>query len=90
MDQNVGGADRSVRLLVGSALLVLGAAGYFGIVTFATGPVPQALASVLVVLLGLVLFATGVARKCPINRLLGVNTLRGGRGDDRERTDRPR
>lgn len=90
MDKNVGGTDRSARLLAGFALLVLGAAGYLGVVTLATGPIPQALASVLAILLGLVLFATGVARKCPINRLLGVNTLRRGRSDDRKRIDRPR
>lgn len=90
MEQNVGGPDRMVRVLVGFALLVFGGAGYLGIVTLATGPVPQALASAIAILVGLVLFATGVARKCPLNRLLGVNTLRRRHEEERERTERSR
>lgn len=86
MKLNVGGADRVVRLLVGSALLLLGGAGYLGIVGLATEPVPQALASIVAILLGLVLFATGIARKCPLNRLLGVNTFQ----PEHETTDRSR
>lgn len=76
MKTNVGGADRTARLLVGSALLVLGSAGYLGTVRLAIGPVPQALASIVVILVGLVLFVTGATRKCPINRLLGIDTSR--------------
>jgi hypothetical protein len=90
MELNVGGTDRVVRLAVGSALLLLGAGGYLGVVRLAIGPVPQALASIVAILVGFVLFATGVARKCPLNRLLGVNTFRPDRGDQPEPTDRPR
>jgi hypothetical protein len=90
MDLNVGGLDRTVRLLVGSMLLVLGVAGYIGVATLATGPVPQALASILAILLGLVLFATGVARKSPINRLLGVNTFRNASDSGRDPEKRSR
>lgn len=87
MEHNVGGTDRTVRLLVGSTLLAVGAGGYLGVVRLATGLVPQALASILAILFGLVLFATGVARKCPANRLLGVNTAQLGDGESREPSD---
>lgn len=90
MELNVGGADRAVRIVVGSALLLLGGVGYLGVVRLAVDPIPHALASIVAILLGLVLFATGVARKSPANRLLGVNTFRAERGDEREPTDRPR
>lgn len=76
MDPNVGGVDRTVRLVLGVVLLVLGVAGYAGLVWVAVGPLPQFLTSVLLGLLGAVLLVTGLTRQCLINRLLGVDTTR--------------
>lgn len=76
MQKNVGGLDRIARLILGPVLVLAGVAGYAGLVTLAVGPVPQALASALVVLVGAILVVTGAVQRCPINRLLGVNTYR--------------
>lgn len=77
MDKNVGGLDRIARLIVGTLLLVVGVAGYAGFVRLAIGPVPQALAALLVVLVGLILLVTALTRTCPLNRLFGIDTYRG-------------
>lgn len=74
MNQNVGGTDRTVRLVLGSLLLLVGVAGYAGLLRLAVGPLPQALTAVLLALVGLVLLVTGLTRVCVINRLLGVDT----------------
>jgi len=76
METNVGGLDRTVRLVLGVLLLAVGVLGYAGVVRVAVGPLPQALTSIVLVLIGLVLLVTGLTRKCMINSLLGVNTAR--------------
>ena len=60
MNANVGGIDRTLRIVVGIVLLSLffileGGARYIG-------------------LIGIVVLATGVFRFCPAYTLLGVNT----------------
>jgi len=60
MNANVGGIDRTLRIVVGIVLFALffvleGNARYLG-------------------LLGLVMLATGIFRFCPAYTLLGVNT----------------
>lgn len=74
MEKNVGGMDRTLRLVIGTLLALAGAAGYAGLFRVAFGPFPQALTSVVLVLVGLVLLATGITQKCHINKLLGMNT----------------
>lgn len=74
MDRNVGGTDRIVRLVLGAVLVALGAAGYAGLVWVAIGPFPQFLTSVVLALIGIVLLASGLARWCPFNKLLGRDT----------------
>lgn len=76
MHENVGGMDRIARLLVGPILVLVGVAGYAGIFALAVGPLPQALTSILVVLVGGILVVTGLVQKCPLNRVLGFNTYR--------------
>lgn len=78
MQKNVGGMDRIVRLIVGPLLILAGIAGYVGSLGLAVGPVPQALASVIVFLVGAILLVTGAVRTCPLNRLLGFDTYHGG------------
>lgn len=74
VQQNVGGTDRVVRLVVGSILIVVGLAGYAGFVGLAIGPLSQALAAVLAVLIGLVFTVTGLARFCLLYPIFGVDT----------------
>ena len=72
----MGGYDRIGRFVIGAILVVAGAAGYAGMVSLSVGPVSQALVSVIVALVGVVLLVTGYTQKCPINQALGINTLR--------------
>jgi len=76
MNKNVGGYDRLGRFVLGAVLVVAGIAGYAGIVRVAVGPLPQALAALLLVLIGAILLVTGYTRKCPINSVIGMNTFR--------------
>ena len=76
MERNVGGYDRIGRLVIGAVLVIVGVVGYAGMVGLAIGPIPQALAAVVLVVLGLILLVTGYTQQCPINRALGINTLR--------------
>lgn len=65
MTRNVGGADRAVRLIVGSLLvavpIVVELPGWWGLLPF---------------VIGVVLVLTGAFRYCPVNRLLGVDSSR--------------
>jgi hypothetical protein len=74
MQRNVGGLDRIGRLVIGSLLLLAGVAGYVGAVRVAVGPLPQALTSVGLAVIGLVLLVTGGTQRCPINSALGIDT----------------
>ncbi|ELZ09117.1 hypothetical protein C479_12047 [Halovivax asiaticus JCM 14624] len=75
MEKNVGGTDRTMRLVVGSILALVGVAilaGWLGVGgTLGTG------LGVLALLAGLVLLFTGVTQLCVVNRLLGIDTSRG-------------
>lgn len=63
MDANVGGIDRSLRVVVGLAILAL----WF----VAEGPARWW------ALIGLVPLVTGLAGWCPAYRVLGIRTCRG-------------
>lgn len=84
MRKNVGGSERSLRLLVGALFVVVGIAGYVGMLSLAWIGLGQALASVIVVLLGAILLLTGAIQWCPISRVLGISTYRGDSGRDEE------
>ena len=77
MEKNVGGADRTVRLVVGPLLVLAGLASLAGLVTLATGTFGAVAAAVLFVV-GAVVTYTGVTRKCFLNAALGFDTFRGG------------
>lgn len=78
MKPNVGGYDRIGRFVIGTVLVLAGIAGYAGLFSVAVGPVPQALAAVLLVVVGAILLITGATRQCVINRVLGIDTYRRG------------
>jgi len=68
MERNVGGMDRTVRLVLGPLLAVAGLAIVFDVVSTTVY-----LGGALVVV-GAILLVTGAVQQCPINSLLGVNT----------------
>lgn len=77
-EKNVGGLDRRVRLIVGPVLLVVAAAAAVGAI--ALSPALIALGAIV----GVVLTATGLTQKCPMNSLLGMNTFEGRKTTDGE------
>ncbi|MDX1744455.1 MAG: DUF2892 domain-containing protein [Halobacteriales archaeon] len=76
MNQNVGEYDRVMRLAIGTALVVVGAAGSGGLLLLAVGPLPQGLTSIAVFLIGVILIVTGALRTCPVYMGIGMNTFR--------------
>ena len=80
MKQTVGSLDRNVRFVLGTALVLVGIAGYAGLLGLAWIGIGQALASVILVLVGGVLLITGATRLCIVYSLLGIDSM-GRRGD---------
>jgi uncharacterized membrane protein HdeD (DUF308 family) len=68
MERNVGGIDRTGRLVIGIVLAIAGVAALADY--WAAGAVAGALALVI----GLVLLVTGTTQKCPINDAVGIDT----------------
>ncbi len=70
MEKNVGGIDRTTRIVVGAFLTVAGIAGLTGYwaVGIAIG--------VAALLVGAILVVTGTTQKCPINEAAGVDTTK--------------
>ena len=68
MNKNVGGLDRTARIVVGGLLVIAGVAGLAELwaVGFAVG--------VIALLVGVILFVTGTTQKCPINETAGIDT----------------
>lgn len=68
MNENVGGIDRTGRIVVGIVAAVAGIAALAGY--WAVGAVAGGIALVV----GLVLLVTGTTQKCPINEAAGIDT----------------
>ncbi|MGM0605940.1 MAG: YgaP family membrane protein, partial [Halobacteriota archaeon] len=81
MIKNVGGYDRLGRLIVGPILVVVGLAGFGGVVPIGT------VGSVLALFVGLVFVATGYLQSCAVNRLLGIDTYRGSEPEPETTTE---
>lgn len=60
---NVGGIDRTGRLVIGIVLLLLGLLAPMA-----------ATARTIILVLAVIALATGIIRYCPANALLGINT----------------
>jgi hypothetical protein len=86
MNRNVGGYDRIARFILGPLLVIVAAAGFAGYVTVASGLLGAAVlwAALLV---GAVFLVTATTQKCPLNRVLGLDTFRGGRGGPGDEPD---
>lgn len=63
-------------MVLGAVLVVAGALGYSGMVPLAN-MLPQELTSVVLSVVGLVLIVTAYFQKCPLYRLLGMDTSEG-------------
>ncbi|MCJ7478959.1 MAG: DUF2892 domain-containing protein [Candidatus Nanohaloarchaeota archaeon QJJ-7] len=74
MRENVGDTDRMVRAALGAVMVIAGALGYLGYMQLAFGPVPQALASIIAVVVGAVLLITAATRQCAIYSALDMDT----------------
>ena len=70
MEQNVGGMDRTARLIAGPVLLLVGVAALLKAV-----PGGMAVGAVGL-LLGVVFTVTGLTRTCILNKILGIDTSR--------------
>jgi len=68
MQQNVGGLDRTARILLGPILVLAAIAAFTGY--FALGAAVGAACLVA----GTILLGTGTTQKCPANELAGVDT----------------
>jgi len=68
MEQNVGGFDRTARLVGGPIVALVGILALLQLV-----PVGTAVGGALLAV-GLVVFGTGVTQFCLLHRLLGINT----------------
>jgi len=71
MEKNVGGFDRTWRLVLGPVLVLVGIAAFSGFVSL------SATVAAIALIAGGVFTATGVLRMCFINRLLGIDTSGG-------------
>ena len=68
MEQNVGGLDRTARLVLGPLLVLVGLAAVVELLPLG---MPVAAAALLV---GLIFVVTGLTRTCVLNSLLGIDT----------------
>ncbi|MFB6152912.1 MAG: DUF2892 domain-containing protein [Halodesulfurarchaeum sp.] len=68
MEKNVGGIDRTGRIIIGIIVAIAGMAAIVGY--WKVGSVIGALAF----LVGAILFVTGTTQKCPINEAAGIDT----------------
>jgi len=73
MEKNIGDLDSKVRVALGAVLVAVGGAGYSGAIPIAN-IAPQALTSVLLSVIGIVLVLTGYFQRCMLYRVLGADT----------------
>lgn len=77
MEKNVGGLDRTGRLVAGPLLIAVGVAIAADIVNVGLAGTVGLAVTTLVVVAGAVFLVTGTTRKCPANGLAGVDTYGG-------------
>lgn len=68
MDKNVGGLDRTARIVIGILLVIGAAAAFAGYTTWGATIAGAAL------VVGAILLVTGTTQKCPINQAAGIDT----------------
>ena len=68
MERNVGGLDRTARIVAGPIAGVVGIFALAGLLPIGTIP------GAVLLVVGLVLLGTGVTQRCLLHSLLGINT----------------
>lgn len=86
MKKNVGGYDRTARLVVGPVFGTVSLVALAGYLSLAVGPLSTGVVAALFGVISLVLIITGVTQQCILNRVLGLNTYETGRSTDTEET----
>ncbi|GAA2663621.1 YgaP family membrane protein [Halobellus rarus] len=86
MEKNVGGYDRTVRLVLGPVLGIISLAALAGYVSLGFGPLSTGAVAALFGLVSLVLIITGATQQCVLNRVIGLNTYRPERSTETEET----
>lgn len=71
--ENVGDRDSRIRVGLGALLVLLGALGYSGALPI-SDILPQALSSVTLTIIGLVLVIEGYFSRCLLYRVLGISS----------------
>lgn len=74
MKRNVGGIDRSARLVVGPVLVVVGAALALGLFDLGVVGTAAVVLTDLLLVVGAVFVVTGATQKCPANEIAGLDT----------------
>lgn len=72
-DENVGDRDSQIRVGLGAFLVILGALGYSGTLPL-SNILPQALSSVTLSVIGLVLVVEGYYSRCMLYKVLSIST----------------
>lgn len=68
MQKNVGGLDRTARIIVGPLLLVAALAAFTGYLAVGT------IAGAVSLVAGILMVVTGTTQKCPAHELTGMDT----------------
>lgn len=68
MNKNVGGIDRTGRIVIGTVLLVAGLAAVAGLWEIG------AVVGVVGLVVGGILLVTGTTQRCPLNEVAGIDT----------------
>lgn len=75
MDKNVGGFDRTWRIVVGPLLIVVGLAVFAGLLSLGSGTLMGLIVPALLVVFGAVFTWTAQTQQCPVNQAIGRNTF---------------
>jgi len=74
MEKNVGGFDRTARLVLGPILVAVGVAVAAGYLDIGLAGTIGLVVTALILVAGAIFVVTGTAQKCPANQIAGINT----------------
>lgn len=74
MEKNVGGLDRTARLVLGPLLVAVGVAVAGGFLDIGLAGTVGLVVTALVLVAGAIFVVTGTTQKCPANEVVGINT----------------
>lgn len=79
MNKNVGGLDRTARLVVGPILVAVGVAAVAGVLDIGLAGTIGLAVSALLLVAGGIFVVTGTTQKCPANQIAGIDTHEGSK-----------